>query len=280
MWMHPQTAFHKFSYVFMRYIYRHADCIIVYGSHVKEYLVSLGISSDKIFCAPHSVDNKLFRNPVPDNEKQALRGELGLSEEKIILFVGRFEECKGLSYLIEAASMIEGADWCMLFIGTGSKRDFFEEKCRQLDVKCRFLAHVSNKDLYRYYAIADIFTLPSITTKKFKEPWGVVVNEAMNQGCPVVATDAVGAAIGGLVEDGKTGYIVPEKSSQALKGAIEKLLVNDELRLEMGCNAREEISQWTPQRTVDGFVKAIESILIDDEDKKIISEMHLASKKE
>lgn len=261
MWMHPQSRFHKFSYVFMKYIYRHSDAIIVYGSHVRDYLVNLGVPDDKIFCAPHTVDNEFFRKPVSDQQKQDLKKSLGLSAEKIILFVGRFEECKGLSYLIEAVSMIEDVDYCLVFIGTGSMKTSFEEQCKRSAVRYLFLSHIPNQDLYRYYAIADIFTLPSITTAEFKEPWGVVVNEAMNQGCPVVATDAVGAAAGGLVEDGKNGFIVPERDSLALKTAMETLLKDDDLRRRMGREARDKIERWGgSEQTVLGFIEAIEFV--------------------
>jgi glycosyltransferase involved in cell wall biosynthesis len=245
----------------MKYIYRHSDCIVVYGSHVRNYLVGLGVSNDKIFCAPHTVDNEFFRKYVSDQEKQDLREQLGLSIEKIILFVGRFEECKGLSYLIEAVSMMKDINYCLVFIGTGSMRTFFEEQCKRSAVRYLFLSHIPNQELYRYYAIADIFTLPSITTAEFKEPWGVVVNEAMNQGCPVIATDAVGAAAGGLVEDGKNGFIVPERDSLALKKAMETLLRDDDLRRRMGREARDKIERWGgPEQTVLGFVEAIEFV--------------------
>ena len=62
--------------------------------------------------------------------------------------------------------------------------------------------------------------LPSITTALDKEPWGLVVNEAMHAGLPVVATDAVGAAAGGLVRDGENGFVVPERDADALAAAV------------------------------------------------------------
>ena len=67
----------------------------------------------------------------------------------------------------------------------------------------------------------------------------MVINEAMNQGCPVIITDAVGAGAGGLVEDGQNGYIVREKDSIALKEAVEKLLSGP--RVDLGKNWMEEI---------------------------------------
>jgi len=257
-WMHPKTFFHKISYLFMKYIYTHSDAIIVYGKHVRDYLISLGVSNDRIFYAPQSIDNSLFNKLVSSEEKKILKNKIGLGQEKIILYVGRMEKCKGLDYLIEALALIKEIDFLILFIGSGSHKDIYEEKCKSSGVKCLFLDHISNKELYQYYSIADIFSLPSITTKDFKEPWGAVINEAMNQGCPIVATDAVGAAVAGLVESGHNGFIVREKNSKDLRGAIKKLLLDEPLRLRMSEHSREKVKDWTNENMVKGFINAVE----------------------
>ncbi len=260
LWAHPTTGIHRLTRGLMEFIYRHCDAIIVYGAHVQKYLLSIGVSSQRLFCAPHSVDNDLFNKPVTHQEKESLRKDLGLTQGKAILFVGRLETCKGLSYLVDALERIRWPDLNIIFIGNGPEKKRLEQRCQILLGKYFFLDHVPNEELYRYYALADIFVLPSITTKDFKEPWGLVVNEAMNQGCPVIATDAVGAAAGGLVADGVNGYIVPEKNSNALKEAIEKILTNDELRAVMRQNSREMIKQWAPEQTLRGFVQAIDFV--------------------
>ena len=82
------------------------------------------------------------------------------------------------------------------------------------------MGYVSPEEALTYYATADLFVLPSVTMPTGKEPWGLVVNEAMNQGLPVVATEAVGAAAGGLVQAGVNGFIVPERDSEALAQVI------------------------------------------------------------
>ncbi len=258
LWMHPRTFFHRFFYGFMKFIYRHCDAIIVYGPHVKNYLMDLKIPEHKIFIAPQSMDNEQFNRPVGDEEKQRLLQELNLSGKKIVLYVGRLEECKGLIYLMEAISWLEDLNVSLLLIGTGTQKSFLEKKSKELSVRTLFLGHISNEELYRYYALTDVFVLPSITTANFKEPWGIVVNEAMNQGCPVVATDAVGAAVGGLVIQGKNGFVVPERNSFALKEALEKILKDDVLKSQMAAESKKNIEDWTPRQTLKGFIKAIE----------------------
>ena len=263
LWHHPQTWLHKRTRWITRAIYRYSDAIIVYGQHVKKYLEALGIDPKKIFIAPHSVDNEKFNIYVSEAEKHKLKEHLGISVGRIILYVGRLEECKGLGDLVDAIEDIRQMPVHVLFIGDGSARKRLEQKCQQHTIPCKFLNHIPNQELYRYYAIADIFVLPSITTKHFKEPWGLVINEAMNQGCPVITTDAVGAAAGGLVEDGSTGYVVPEKNSRALKEAIEKLLKDDDRRAAMRQNAREKIEKWTPEQTAAGFAEAIDFVTLN-----------------
>jgi glycosyltransferase involved in cell wall biosynthesis len=94
-----------------------------------------------------------------------------------------------------------------------------------------------------------------------KEPWGLVVNEAMNQGVPVVATEAVGAAAGGLVQDGVNGFVVPERDSRALAEAIRCILNDDELRTKMSRNARRIIAGWDNEGMVRGFRDAIAYVI-------------------
>ena len=264
MWMHPKTFFHKISFVFLKVIYKYSDAIIVYGEHVKNYLNVIGIRPEKIYCAPQAIDNTLFNHPVSEQDKKALKEQLGCKDRKIVLYVGRLEECKGLTYLIEAVSFIKDLDFCMLFIGTGSLRNSLEKSAQEASLKTIFLNHIPNEQLNKYYAIADIFVLPSITIKSFKEPWGMVINEAMNQGCPVIVTNAVGAGAGGLVEDGQNGYIVPEKDSMTLKEAIDNLLRNEQLRSRMGQNSTRKIAGWTLQETMKGFQQAIDFVTAND----------------
>ena len=78
-------------------------------------------------------------------------------------------------------------------------------------------------ELRNPYAGSDVVVVPSLPTRDFLEPWGLVVNEAFHQGVPVIATDAVGAAAGGLVQHERTGLIVPAGDAAALRAALRRL---------------------------------------------------------
>jgi glycosyltransferase involved in cell wall biosynthesis len=90
-----------------------------------------------------------------------------------------------------------------------------------------------------------------------REPWGLVVNEAFNQGVPVVATRAVGAVMGGLVQDEVNGFVVPEKESDALAIALKRILDDPVLRDSLGENARRSVAEWDYRRNVMGYLQAI-----------------------
>ena len=84
-----------------------------------------------------------------------------------------------------------------------------------------------------------------------------MVNEGFNQGVPVIATDAVGAAAGGLVLDGANGFVVPQGDSGALAAALGRILDDPPLRDRMGENARRAVATWDAERMVRGFRRAI-----------------------
>jgi len=263
IWMTLQTPFHRLAFPLTRWIYRHADAVVVYGEHVKHYLMGVGVAAEKIFVAPHAVHNPAYSRFVSEQERMALRTKLDLGNNKIVLYLGRLEASKGLEYLIRAFALANSDDTLLVVAGEGSLRPKLEGLVREvgLEKKTRFVGYVSPEDAVVYYAIADVFVLPSVTMPTGKEPWGLVVNEAMNQGMPVVATEAVGAAAGGLVQSGTNGFVVPERDSAALAQAIKRVLTDGKLREEMSQNARRIITGWNNELMVAGFHQAIEYAL-------------------
>ncbi|MFB0516188.1 MAG: glycosyltransferase family 4 protein [Candidatus Neomarinimicrobiota bacterium] len=260
IWMRLQTPFHRIFFPVTRHIYRHADAIVVYGEHVKRYLINEGVCEERIFVARHAVDNSKFNIQVPDNELHALRKKLNIKpDQKMILYLGRLEAVKGLPCLIEAFASLKSRDTILVIAGTGSQSPYLKQFAKEKGVadKIRFPGYVRQEDSVVYYASAFAFVLPSITTPNFKEPWGLVVNEAFNQGLPVIATEAVGAAVGGLVQDEVNGLVVPERDSAALTHALERILKDPELRERLSVAARTTIEGWRNEHMVEGFRNAI-----------------------
>jgi glycosyltransferase involved in cell wall biosynthesis len=119
------------------------------------------------------------------------------------------------------------------------------------------LGFVPRDHLPALYAAADVVVLPSIRTETFLEPWGLVVNEAMHQGTPVITSDAVGAARGGLVEDGRNGLVVPERDADALAARLRGIAQNPQLREGLGAAARRDVARFTYAAWVTGMRRAL-----------------------
>ena len=259
IWYYPETIQYRlFSWFLIKALKDYSDAVVVYGEHGKRFLAEKGINPEKIFIAWQTVDNEVFGRKVDEEEIAHIKERLNIPENKrIILYVGRLVELKGIEYLLEALNKLNKKDFLFIAVGHGKLSGIIEKYCKGNEIDYRLIGLIPYNDLPPYYKLSTVLVLPSITTRTFKEPWGLVVNEAFNQGCPVVVTNAVGAGVGGLVKDGINGYVVPERNSDALKDAIGKVLYNDDLRQTLSFNALEEIKTWTYERQASGFLDAV-----------------------
>lgn len=218
IWRHPRTPAHALSYLPLRHIYRNADAIATYGTHVSAYVRSKH-PRGPVFEAPQSVDGRFWgARATPERH-----GDFQ------IMFAGRPSREKGFDVLQHAA------DVGTLVTATDRSPD----------------------DLRNLYAGSDVVVVPSVRTRDFLEPWGLVVNEAFHQGVPVIATDAVGAVAGGLVEHERTGLVVPAGDAAALRAAIHRLHDDPELRMRLGRNARISVAAYSHDAWADGMARAI-----------------------
>ncbi len=149
-----------------------------------------------------------------------------------VLYVGRLASKKGLEYLVKA--MVD-LDAQLTIVGDGSERERLETLAAETDVDVTFVGEVSPDRVDEYYQAAGIFVLSSIEGEGMPN----VVLEAMSWGLPVVATDSGGLPT--LIENGKTGDIVPMRDPDMLRKKIEQLLENPERRNEIGAAARSHV---------------------------------------
>jgi len=126
------------------------------------------------------------------------------------------------------------------------------------DPRMQVVGYLPQERLPEALGRARCLVLPSITTALDREPWGLVVNEAMHAGVPVIATDAVGAAAGGLVRDGSNGLIVPERDPPALADAIRRLATDQALAARLGDQARRDVERFSHSAMADAFEAAVE----------------------
>ncbi|HEY2283337.1 MAG TPA: glycosyltransferase family 4 protein [Solirubrobacteraceae bacterium] len=114
--------------------------------------------------------------------------------------------------------------------------------------------------LREMYADADVLVVPSVRTRTFREPWGLVVNEAMNRGLAIIASDAVGAVAGGLVRDAHNGLVVPAGDPEALARAMARLASDPELRTRLGAAGAADVGAYTHEAWADGFSEALATV--------------------
>jgi glycosyltransferase involved in cell wall biosynthesis len=254
IWAHPRSPAHALSWLPTRALYRRADAVVTYGRHVSRYVEAARGGRGNVFEAPQAVSAELFGAPVGDEERAAARARAGASEHGfLLLFVGRLEEEKGVPVLLAAWRDAQlGDDATLALAGEGA--------LAPAGPGVRALGRVERAELPALYAAADALVLPSITTATFKEPWGLVVNEAMHQGTPIIATDAVGAVAGGLVVDGRNGLVAPERDAAALSARIAAVAANPELRERLGTAAREDVAPFTHNAWVAGVGRALNSV--------------------
>jgi glycosyltransferase involved in cell wall biosynthesis len=231
LWAHPRTLAHAAGYPVVRHLYRHAGAIVTYGPHVSAYVRGKG-ARQTVVVAPQSVDNEWWGRLSDPMRRAPFQ----------VAFVGRNTREKGSQVLIQAwrISGLSALSAALVLVGGGPIRARAVATGAVLPEGHRSPAEVRN-----FYAGSDVVVLPSIPTRDFREPWGLVVNEAFNQGVPVIATDAVGAVAGGLVRHERTGLVVPAGDAGALAAALRRMHDEPGLRARLGAAAREAVKPYS-----------------------------------
>ena len=228
---------------------RLADKCIASGTKASEFYRSIGIKDDKIEVAidsstsPQSTETVNFRATygIPDTDE-------------VILYFGRIVERKGLNFLLKAYKAMEKKNKWLIVCGEGAflptAKKYVEENNLSHVI---FTGKIQPKTRKSYYERADVFVLPSYPRKGSVEIWGLTVNEALEAGTPVVATNAVGAAYDLL--DGKNGIMVEHSSAVKLKEAIEKY-VNKDMFKE---NCKETANRYSVHNMAQTFADCIDN---------------------
>jgi glycosyltransferase involved in cell wall biosynthesis len=140
----------------------------------------------------------------------------------------------------------------LLFVGEGEQRQPLEEVAREMQLEgVRFMGFKNQTELPAYYDLCDVLVLPSVW-----EPWGLVVNEAMNAGKAVIVSDQVGCGPD-LVRNGENGYTFPAGDIPALAAALQRVLESPVHCRRLGQKGREIISQWGFEEDLRGLKNAL-----------------------
>lgn len=225
------------------------------GTRQAKYLKSFWVSENRMAIAQMTVDTlsiSNYRSRIPKEKRTEIRIRFGLSSDDVVaLFVGRLEAHKGVSDLVEAYSRARVAEpqLRLLIVGDGDLR-------REVDAAAAKMpgivitGRLSGTAIWDAYSVADFLVVPS----RF-EPWGLVVNEGMAAGLPVIATDCVGCC-DDLVIDGRTGKIIPANAPAALATAMELLASNRQLRNRMSEQSVNLIANWSLEEEANRIIAA------------------------
>lgn len=210
-----------------------ARFVTVVSPYLKQEVLKL-CNTAKLELIPMGCNLKNF------GKKYKVKNYFGQGEKKVILFVGRLVEAKGLIYLLEA---MKNLDAVLAIAGEGPQREQLEKYAGSMEDKVLFLGPRTHEELKIIYASADIFVSPSVTTSiGSKEGLGLVLLEAMASGLPVVASNSGG--ITSIVEDKVNGLLCEEKNAEQLAAKIELLLKDDELCVRLSQKGAETVKAF------------------------------------
>lgn len=229
---------------------RQAAAVLPVGTANREYWYRHGAVPDQVHMAPYAVDNACVAELA-----EIGRSTSAPSDATRFLYVGRLLPRKGVDLLVEAFNrLVVEAEAKLIIVGDGPQRAELQkmqsERARQAT---KWIGKLPNEEAMQWYGRADVFVLPSRY-----EPWGLVVNEAMAAGLPVIAHERCGAAID-LVENGRSGLLFENLSSTGVLEAMRKCVDDRSAVRSMGSAAKLHVQGWSFARTVDGFVSAFDA---------------------
>jgi glycosyltransferase involved in cell wall biosynthesis len=251
VWAQPWSLKNALGLPLTLRIYRGADAVVAYGEHVRRFVARIRGRDNDVFIAPQSVEADVFGRTVSEDEIADFRRRYELPPAPLVAYVGRLVEEKGVGVLLEAWRTAAPAA-TLLMVGDGPLRD----RCARSD-GVRVIGPLTRAGLPPAYAASEFAVLASIATPRFREPWGLVCNEAMHQRRPVLASTAVGAAAGGLVRDGETGLVVPSGDALSLADALERLLDDPLLCRRLGERAEQEVAAYNYDAMAEAFGRAL-----------------------
>jgi len=224
-------------------IFKKADGFLTSGKANEEFYKKYGVEDSKMTRFHYSFGYEWFLDKAKElnGKKQTIRKKFGINESDfVLLFVGRIVEGKNIFNLLQGYNNVENPNKKLFIVGSGNLTDAVQSYIKKLDIKgVKMVGFKPREQLCDFYAMADAFILPSE-----KETWGIVVNEAMCFGLPIIVSDKVGAGPD-LVQDGYNGFIFPAQDVKKLSEIIERLIKMDKKDILALREASEHIiTKW------------------------------------
>jgi glycosyltransferase involved in cell wall biosynthesis len=234
-------------------LYWACDGFLAIGSANKAFYRAMGVPEEKISLVPYTVDNERFTraSSLSSEDRLAMRATLGLSPDRpAVLYASKFQRRKHPDDLVRAAQKLvgEGLAFDLVMVGSGE----METELKALvaaggPAGTVFPGFVNQMDLPRVFGACDVFVLPSE-----EEPWGLIVNEAMCAGLPIVVASEVGC-VPDLLREGENGHSFPARDVDGLAAALRPIIADAALRQSMSAKSRAIIAGWSYEQCLEGL---------------------------
>ena len=225
------------------------------GSVTTNYLVHYGAKLKNVYEYPFSsIKNADIEKPLNEVEKEKLRKKMQLSERNTILFVGQFIYRKGIDVLLDSVRKLSSVKLNILLVG-GEADENLKKIVNDYKLEnVHFIPFKSKSKLKDYYKVTDVFVMPTRY-----DVWGLVINEAMGYGLPVVSTNQCVAAQT-MITPGRNGFIVNVNDADALSEKIEFLLKNDEIRMSFAQMAFVTAQSYTIEHMARRHIEIFQAL--------------------
>jgi glycosyltransferase involved in cell wall biosynthesis len=248
---------------FFNYINLLCVGFLAIGKMNKDYYLANNVPEKKIFEMPYAVDNDFFQEKIRlcSQNREILRASLCLVPGRpIVLYASKMSQRKRPMDLLEAFSHIFKnltPRPYLLFVGDGEMRGCLEKKVAKMGLgnEVLFLGFKNQGELPCLYDLCDVFVLPSLF-----EPWGLVINEAMNASGAVIASDQVGSAAD-LIHQCRNGFVFRAGDVSELASALKITLSHPDRCRTMGQESMDIISQWGFDEDIKGLKSALNTVL-------------------
>lgn len=238
-------------------VIKKSSAIWANGTVSKRYFTEVfNYPQEKIYNQYLTIDGDKIKKigKQKDKIRQEFREKYEIKEDELVLqYAGRLVEVKNMDIVIRAVSLIKDMNITLLITGGGEQEEKLKQLAKELDVKVIITGFIDNQEyLFKHYYMSDAFILPSIY-----EPWGLVVNEAMYAGLPVIVSDVCGCALD-LVKDNINGYLINPSDINDIKNKIINIF-SDEAKIKaMGEESKNLIKKFSFQNSAKYFYKMIE----------------------
>lgn len=239
-----------------KFLIRSADKYLISGDTTYRFLEKFGVNRKDTYVYPFTSlhESEIIKDILSKNEKEILKKTLNMKEDKIIISVGRFIESKGFDVLLKSAQSMVG-DIGIYIVGDEPSNKYIEMADRAKGIKVHFVEFQRKEMLMNYYKASDLFVLPTRS-----DVWGLVINEAMANGLPIITTDHCVAGLE-LIENGVNGYIVPINDYIGLRDRIIDILSCEQKAHLMAKNNLKKIGLYTIENMAKVHFKIFNEVL-------------------